>query len=115
MPHVHRDTHGQIVAIYGQVREGITEWVPFNDPAVVSFLGCQGQPCPMLPDINELAQMDMSLIRIIEDLVDLLTEKNLIMFTELPPEAQAKLLSQRSARRLLHESALDLDNGDSTI
>ncbi len=112
MPHVQRGPQGSIVAIFGEVRQGITEWVPFNDPEVVSFLGCQGQPCPMIPDLNELSQIDMSLIRIIEDLIDLMTQKNMIMFTELPTAAQAKLLSKRSVRERLQESSIDLDEGN---
>jgi hypothetical protein len=115
MPHVHRDAAGNIEAIYGEERPGVTEWVPFNDPEVVRFLGCHGQPCPLIPDIRELAQLDMAQIRIIEDLVDLLTQKNVIMFTELPPEAQAKLMNKREARRRLARAAVDLGDDDGVL
>ena len=40
-----------------------------------------------------------------EDLIDLLIEKRVIMFTELPPAAQEKLLSRRRAREMLRDTS----------
>jgi len=54
-----------------------------------------------------LDESDSGIARILDDLVDLLVKKNLIMFTELPSEAQKKLLSRRVVRSLMNNDASD--------
>lgn len=45
-----------------------------------------------------LSSSDQDMMRILEDLIDLLTEKRVIQFTELPMPAQKKLLSRKWVR-----------------
>ncbi|REG84174.1 hypothetical protein [Marinomonas pollencensis] len=45
-----------------------------------------------------LSGSDNDMMRIIEDLIDLLSEKRIIQFTELPIAAQKKLLSRKWVR-----------------
>jgi hypothetical protein len=45
-----------------------------------------------------LSGSDGDMMRIIEDLIDLLSEKRIIQFTELPMAAQKKLLSRKWVR-----------------
>ena len=52
-------------------------------------------------------ESDIAIARILDDLVDLLVRKNVIMFTELPSEAQKKLLSRRLVRSLIHDDSKD--------
>lgn len=47
---------------------------------------------------NMLETSDSDMMRVLEDLVNLLTEKRLIQFTELPLAAQKKLLSRKWVR-----------------
>ncbi|NVK74971.1 hypothetical protein C0J08_13430 [Marinomonas sp. CT5] len=47
-----------------------------------------------------LESSDSDMMRILEDLVDLLTEKRLIQFTELPLAAQKKLLGRKWVREV---------------
>ncbi|MFT2096795.1 hypothetical protein ACMUMQ_00440 [Marinomonas sp. 2405UD66-6] len=67
-----------------------------------------------------LANSDNDMMRIIEDLIDLLTEKRLIQFTELPLAAQKKILGRKWVRRV-HNGDDDLmietqnTDGDSLI
>lgn len=49
---------------------------------------------------------DMKLIRVIEDVIDLLITKNVICITELPPPVQAKLMERRSLRHSLNALTL---------
>jgi hypothetical protein len=56
-----------------------------------------------------LEQMDLEMVRVVEDLIDILTDKGLILFTDLPEVVQNKILFKRSLRSsvqpsLLHES-----------
>ena len=47
---------------------------------------------------NALSQSDASLVRVLEDLIDVLINRGVIQFTDLPEEAQAKLLERRETR-----------------
>ena len=49
---------------------------------------------------------DMKLIRVIEDVIDLLIAKNVICITELPQPVQAKLMERRSLRNSLNSLTL---------
>jgi hypothetical protein len=51
--------------------------------------------------LRQLKQSDLDMIRVLEDLIEVLTTKGVISITDLPAGAQAKLLSRSSARRAL--------------
>lgn len=54
------------------------------------------------PDkVNALSQSDTSLVRVLEDLIDVLINRGVIQFTDLPEAAQAKLLERRETRASL--------------
>lgn len=54
------------------------------------------------PDkVNALSQTDTSLVRVLEDLIDVLITRGVIQFTDLPEAAQAKLLERRETRASL--------------
>ncbi len=51
-----------------------------------------------------LALLDAGTIRVLEDLINLLVKKNIIMFTELPVEAQEKLGERLLIRKQLKDN-----------
>ncbi len=53
---------------------------------------------PLPPKDNPLSESDADLARVTEDLVNLLVQKGVILFTDLPPAAQAKLLARQQTR-----------------
>ena len=54
------------------------------------------------PDkVTALSQTDTSLVRVLEDLIDVLINRGVIQFTDLPEAAQAKLLERRETRASL--------------
>jgi hypothetical protein len=61
------------------------------------------------PWLKFLSMSDISAVRILEDLVDLLIRKNIILFTELPEEAQTKIRERKIARQNIsgHEFMVD--------
>jgi hypothetical protein len=65
---------------------------------------------PTLP--NALAESDITLARVLEDLIDVLITRGQIQFTDLPVAAQAKLLERRESREALTHR-LELLPGDS--
>ena len=67
------------------------------------------------PDkVNALSQTDTSLVRVLEDLIDVLITRGVIQFTDLPEPAQAKLLERRETRANLNNRLqllpMDSDN-----
>lgn len=59
-----------------------------------------------------LSESDLGFIRVLEDLIDLLLARSVIMFTDLPPAAQEKLIARRKARAGLHNLSLLDDERD---
>jgi hypothetical protein len=51
--------------------------------------------------LNQLKQSDMEMIRVLDDLIQVLTSKGVIRVTDLPPAAQAKLMDRTQAREAL--------------
>lgn len=68
-----------------------------NDPTVASILEKKFTSASTSTQ-EILSSSDGEMMRILEDLVDLLTEKRLIQFTELPLAAQKKLLGRKWVR-----------------
>lgn len=92
MPYVYRDAQGRIAAVYNQPVEGGEEIDP-TDPDLQAFVA---EHVPGMRD--EWIQSDLGLSRVIEDLIDVLIQKKVIMFTDLPEGAQKKLLERRGLR-----------------
>lgn len=61
---------------------------------------------------TELARSDMDLIRVLEDVIDLLIDRGVIVFTDLPPEAQSKLSKRQSLRAKARQVSLLEDDDD---
>jgi hypothetical protein len=101
MPYVGRDASGTIVVVSTEQRPGVEEVIAADAPELQDYLACLSDG-----PADDLARSDQDLIRVVEDIVDMLIEKNVIRFTDLPQAAQHKLLHRRSLRR--SRAALDL-------
>ncbi|PKM29392.1 MAG: tryptophan synthase subunit beta like protein [Gammaproteobacteria bacterium HGW-Gammaproteobacteria-11] len=105
---VKRDSLGQIITISLEQTPDCNEPIDDSDPMLVNFV--QNNRTTALQQY-ELKETDLPLIRVIEDLVDLLSETGVIRFTDLPQEAQSKLLKRKSMRRRSSSlNLLDYDN-----
>lgn len=103
MPYVRRDERGRIVSVQLEPCAGCEE-ILAGTPELAEFIRrAAGEP-------NTLEQSDMRLVRVLEDLIELLIARDVIRFTDLPLPAQQKLLERRSMRQNL--GALDLLGGD---
>ena len=51
--------------------------------------------------LKQLKQSDFEMIRVLDDLIQVLTSKGVIRVTDLPPAAQAKLMDRTQAREAL--------------
>jgi hypothetical protein len=91
MPYVRRDGSGRIVAMSVAPLEGF-EPVLADDAGLAEFeLRADGA-------LARLRESDMEVVRVLDDLIALLIEKNAIRFTDLPEPAQRKLMERRGLR-----------------
>ena len=97
MPFVHKDAAGKILAVYTEPVKGGVEVEP-NDPALKAFIQ-QNIPDAGAGAQEDWMQSDLGLARVIEDLIEVLIDKKLIMFTDFPEGAQKKLLNRRGLRK----------------
>jgi hypothetical protein len=102
MPYVKRDGQGRITALNLEPGDGLEE-IPSSSPELLDFMHGMGL------EQSTLQQSDMRLVRVLEDLIDLLIDRDVIRFTDLPLPAQEKLMERRSIRQSL--GALDLLGG----
>jgi len=107
MPYVMRNAEGRIIAVLSEEVEG-SEMVGSNDPDLGKFLAADS---PEQRAQRELMESDLGLIRVIEDLINVLIERGAIMFNDFPEPVQRKLLA-RSGLRKEFSYVDDLFNAD---
>ncbi len=112
MTYAVRNAQGQLTSLHRH-DPGVGEPISADDPEVRNFLGLDG------PDDDEprtsaaaeeggFSQLDADFIRVLEDVIDALTSRNLINITDLPDIAQTKLFARKSFRERRPKNALDL-------
>jgi hypothetical protein len=95
-----RNTEGNIIGI-SDVPSNAAEPIAHNHVDVKAYFSRHYND--FTPD-DFLEDSDSGTTRILDDLVDLLVKKHIIMFTELPNEAQQKLISRRVVRSLMNRN-----------
>lgn len=95
MLYIERDDQGNIKTIHHAQQENSSEKKSLIDEEVLEFLQKE-EPHVW---VKLLSLSDISIIRIIEDLIELLIKKNIILFTELPEAAQKKIQERRTVRQ----------------
>ena len=104
MPYVKRDDQGKLVAISVVPGEDFAEEIEAGSLELTSFLA-QGNAA------NSLDSSDQDFVRVLEDVVGLLIDKGVILFTELPNSAQEKIMRRQQLRSKLGDK-LDLIGDD---
>ena len=101
MPFVKRDESGKIDAVSLNESADFSEFVDAESAELEVFLE------DARPSADSLRESDSDLVRVLEDLIEMLTAKGVIMFTELPESAQQKILFRKRLRKD-RTNALDL-------
>lgn len=116
MPYVQRDSSGKIVAVSAHETDSQKEWLEEGSHDLNAFLldVALGKESNDQTVVQALGESDLTMIRVVEDVVDLLIEQNLIRFTDLPQRAQEKLLQRRSLRRSINAVQL-LGDGENEV
>ena len=95
MPYIKRDTSGNIYSIAGQQDAEHHEFIAATNEELVAFLTGQSATDETK---QTLAESDKDIARVTDDLIQLMINKNLILFTDLPEAVQQKLLSREKLR-----------------
>jgi hypothetical protein len=100
MPFVARDESGRIKGVFAEPTAEASEEIAADDADLVRFLAELGLASP--GTIRQLlAESDLRMVRLVDDLIDVLLEKNLIKITDLPAAASQKYLQRQAARKRL--------------
>lgn len=103
MPYVLRTPDGLIDSVHRQPVPG-ADFIAADSRELRQLLGHDGSGRPG----DAFASLDAGLIRVLEDLVDVLVARNVINITDLPAEAQHKLFARKNFRDRFGRNALDL-------
>jgi hypothetical protein len=115
MPYAVRNAQGLITSLHRH-DPGVGDEVGADDPEVRAFLGLDGPAWGSEavhadgdPELERgFDRLDADFIRVLEDVIDALTSRNLLNITDLPDIAQTKLFARKSFRERRPKNALDL-------
>jgi len=111
MPYVSRNTNGEVTEIHNSPTEDADQWVEANSPEIINFL-------TRIETTDQakkaLTTTDNEMVRVVEDLIDMLMERQIFIFTELPEPVQAKLNARKQLRQDMN-SLENLINDDDAI
>ncbi len=96
MAFIQRNEQGEIIAIFESANDNATEELALDSEELVDYLTQSKDSAKEAKAL--LNSSDYTLIRVIEDLVNTLVDKKLILFTDLPLAAQEKLSSRQKVR-----------------
>ncbi len=113
MPYISRDEAGRITGVSDRPEGGAGEEIASDHPELMRFLADEGLSSPSALR-QLLAESDLKMVRLVDDLVDLLLDKGVITFTDLPQAAGEKYLQRQAARKRL-QAVADLMVGEKDI
>lgn len=120
MFYVKRDPTGKVIAVSTEKihEHDITEELPPKHPSIVEFLfdarGVDDEDLSRYAaDLYELRLSDLALVRVIEDVISLLLEKNVVKITEFPIQAIRRLQHREKIRDKLRSMGADLFSNNS--
>jgi hypothetical protein len=112
MLYVQRDADGKVSGVSVNPQGSAESPLPTDHPDVLEFLARHGDQAAAAA---ALAATDMNLARVVEDLVALLADRGVVLFTDLPAEAQRKLLLRERLRARLGEINPLVDGEDAIL
>lgn len=106
MFYVQRNTDGQLMRVEAEAYAESTETLPADHPDLQAWFANEVMATSLkqLTQIKQLKQLqksDLEMIRVLDDLIEVLISKGVILVTDLPAPAQAKLMDRTQAREAL--------------
>lgn len=106
MLYVNRDTFGEIIMLSKEPTADCREMIAPDSAEVLAFLADQPGSA------SHFIASDLAFVRVVEDILEVLLEKGIITFTDLPEAAQSKVMQRKSLRS---KNDLRLLSDDDTI
>lgn len=97
MPFVKRDETGRVAALCREQSAEASEYLPNSHPEVIEFAGDSAGAV----ERSGMRQSDLEMIRVYEDLIDILINKRIVVLTDFPTAAQEKLVRRKRLRSSL--------------
>jgi hypothetical protein len=111
MFYVQRDAQGQLVRVEAAAYAEATETLPADHHEIQAWYANE----VVEVSLKQLKQSDLEMIRVLDDLIQVLTQKGVIRVTDLPPAAQAKLMDRNQAREALGGLSQLIDDEESGL
>lgn len=100
MPYVVRDKNGCVVSVIATPGQSDESRLEAPESALRKLLSND----TMTKDLQEvLIASDLSFVRVLEDLIGVLLDKEILMLTDLPEAAQEKILERKHIRRKISD------------
>lgn len=103
MPYVSRDDHGEIKALHDAPAADAIEYLDSSEPEVQHFI-VRNERLGELK--HDLIISDNNMVRVLEDLIDVLVRKGVIAMTDMPSAARDKLDRRRKLRTELRDTPI---------
>ncbi|SHM92908.1 hypothetical protein SAMN05660971_04286 [Halomonas cupida] len=107
--YVQRDADERILSVSRMPTAECTEPVAADDSELLQFLSEVRED----DERARLQQSDLDFVRVLEDVLDLLMDKGVISFTDLPEAARRKIMQRQSLRRRYND--VDLVGDDEPL
>jgi hypothetical protein len=98
MPFVRRDANGAIVEALDEPTEEVIEFLEADDHELQRFASRHGDEAQIR---EQLSVTDADMIRVVEDLIEVLITKSVISAADLPGVVNAKLARRRELRKTM--------------
>ncbi|SDM92542.1 hypothetical protein SAMN05192555_1282 [Franzmannia pantelleriensis] len=108
--YVQRDKNGNIKLLSRDSSPDCSEYLSPDSPEIALFLGKQ----VAYQEGDRLRQSDLEFVRVLEDVIEVLMDKGVISFTDLPDAAREKLMTRQNLRRRVNDVGL-MDDSDSDV
>jgi len=96
--YIKRDGNGRIELVSRDKTPECAEYLAADSPELLAFL-TEGESSEGRAYFQAT---DLAFVRVLEDVIELLMDKGVLSFTELPEAAQEKVMERQSLRRRLN-------------
>lgn len=109
--YVKRGDDGRIELVSRDQSPVCKEFLPADSPELLDFL----MEVSAGHGSARFQASDLAFVRVLEDVIEILMDKGVLSFTDLPEPAQAKVMQRQSLRRRLNGLDLVGDDDDDVI
>lgn len=106
--YIQRNANGEIVQLSREATADCREFIEPGAPELLAFVGEDEEA-----QQAALRRSDLEFVRVLEDVIELLMNRGVISFTDLPAAAQEKLMARQTLRD--RSNSIEMMSDDSVI